>query len=353
MELNFDYKEGCYLFNGTSSPEVVLHKTTYKLATIQFDDWGDYKPFRLNTYDLTNRSDVETLNERYTKTASEQDPSLFYGVELGTIIEYDYKQMIFLRLVDKKILNFVLQRPLLFDYIQARDKYLVALGLDNIVALQTEFTLTWEQYFKIPLQSDKTIEWEVISEPIPLNLNVNESLIEEELGDKFTDDITIYDILGFIDTERFNNIPNEEIKDEITKLIKKTLEIAKENQAVGKEDPNKKPKPKMEKFFVELTYEKDGEQLTEVQEVEATSEFDALEFAKKIFYDKYEGQNNVKLLFTSALSNTNIVAPKEDETVIEPVKTPKTKQNKKTQEEILSQIDEVDPEDLLSLLEEI
>ena len=36
MELNFDYKEGCYLFNGTSFPEVVIHKTIYKFFTITF-----------------------------------------------------------------------------------------------------------------------------------------------------------------------------------------------------------------------------------------------------------------------------------------------------------------------------
>jgi hypothetical protein len=110
MELDFDYKEGCYLFNGTSFPEVVIHKTIYKLVTITFQDWGDYKPFGFRVYDLTNKLDVELLNEKYTKTASEQDPDDRYGVQLGTIVEYDYKDLIYLRIIDKKILSFILQR---------------------------------------------------------------------------------------------------------------------------------------------------------------------------------------------------------------------------------------------------
>lgn len=300
MELNFDYKEGCYLFSKTSFPEVVIHKTAYKLVTIVFQDYGDYKPFTLKIYDLTNKIDVEILNETYVRTMAEQDPDTRYGIKLGTIVEYDYKQLIYLRMVDKKILNFEFKRPLLFDYIQARDKYLVADALDRVMSLQSEFTLTWEQYFRIPLPSESKIDWDIVSEPIPLNPNINESLLNYELGDKFTDEITVYDILGFIDTEKFNNIPSEEIKNEISNLIKKALEIAKSNQAIGKEDPNK---PVIQEPIP-----------AEPKEEEVVS----------------------------------VIPPLEN---IEPVK--KARQKKKTQEEILSQIDEVDPEDLLSLLEEI
>jgi hypothetical protein len=298
MELNFDYKEGCYLFNGTSFPEVVIHKTIYKLVTITFQEFGDYKPFGFRVYDLTNKLDIELLNEKYTKTMAEQDPDKRYGVRLGTIVEYDYKDLIYLRIIDKKILSFVLQRPLLFDYIKARDKYLVANTLDRIGGLQAEFTTTWQQYFITPLESQEKIDWDIKSPPIALKFNVNENLLKDEFGDSFTDSITVYDFLGVIDTDTFNKIPNEELKDEISKLIKKTLEIAKENQAIGKEDPNK---------------------VIEIQEPISAVPIDN--------------------------ENDNVMA--------KAVKEVKSRKKKKTQEEIFKEIDEVDPEDLLSLLNEI
>jgi len=297
MELDFDYKEGCYLFNGTSSPEVVIHKTIYKLVTVTFQEYGDYKPFGFRVYDLTNKLDIELLNEKYKRTMAEQDPDDRYGVELGTIVEYDYKDLIYLRIIDKKILSFILQRPLLFDYIKARDKYLVADALDRVGGLQAEFTTTWQQYFEVPLESADKIDWTVKSPPIPLKSNVNENLLKDEFGETFTDSITVYDFLNVIDTDTFNKIPNEEIKDQISILIKKTLEIAKENQAIGKEEPKKEPviqKP------ISAVPKDDGD---------------------------------------------NVMAK-----AVEEVKSRKTK---KTQEEIFKEIDEVDPEDLLSLLNEI
>jgi hypothetical protein len=298
MELNFDYKEGCYLFNGTSFPEVVIHKTIYKLVTITFQEFGDYKPFAFRVYDLTNKLDIELLNEKYTKTMAEQDPDERYGVELGTIIEYDYKDYIYLRIIDKKILSFILQRPLLFDYIKARDKYLVADALDRVGGLQAEFSATWQQYFVVALESADKIEWTVKSPPIPLKQKINESLLKDEFGDDFTDSITVYDFLNVIDTDTFNKIPNEDLKDQISILIKKTLEIAKENQAIGKEDPNK---------------------VIEIQEPISAVPIDN--------------------------ENDNVMA--------KAVKEVKSRKKKKTQEEIFKEIDEVDPEDLLSLLNEI
>jgi hypothetical protein len=296
MELNFDYKEGCYLFNGTSFPEVVIHKTIYKLVTITFQEFGDYKPFAFRVYDLTNKLDIELLNEKYTKTMAEQDPDERYGVELGTIIEYDYKDYIYLRIIDKKILSFILQRPLLFDYIKARDKYLVADALDRVGGLQAEFSATWQQYFVVALESADKIEWTVKSPPIPLKQKINESLLKDEFGDDFTDSITVYDFLNVIDTDTFNKIPNEELKDQISILIKKTLEIAKENQAIGKEDPNK---------------------VIEIQEPISAVPID------------------------------------DDNVMAKAVKEVKSRKKKKTQEEIFKEIDEVDPEDLLSLINEI
>lgn len=363
MELNFDYKEGCYLFNKTTFPEVVIHKTIYKLVTITFQDYGDYKPFGYRVYDLTNKLDIELLNEKYTRTMAEQDPDTQnnFGVELGTIVEYDYLDLIFLRMIDKKVLSFELRRPLLFDYLKARDKYLVADSLDRLSSLQNEFNATWEQFFRIPLQSKENIDWDIKSEPIPLDLKVNETLLKDEFGDKFTDSITVYDFLSVIDTETFNKIPNEEIRDEISKLIKKTLEIAKENDVIGKEDPNRKPKQKLEKFFIECTYTKDGEQNVEVLEIEAPSEYEALEFAKKDFYDKHEGESNIDLLFTSAVEKPILAVPKDVNEVIsktaeeifqEGVDAKKNKK-KKTQEEIIAEVDDVDSEDLLSLLDQI
>ena len=359
MELKFDYKEGCFLFNGTSFTEVVIHKTIYKLVTITFQDWGDYKPFGFRVYDLTNKLDIETLNEKYTKTVSEQDPSVLYGIELGTIVEYDYLKLIFLRLVIKKILSFDLQRPLLFDYIKARDKYLAFDVLDRVSSLQNEFNSTWEQYFRIPIQSQDNIEWDVISEPIPLDLKVNEGLLNEEFGDKYTDSITVYDFLSIIDTDTFNKIPNEDIKNEISKLIKKTLEIAKENGVIGKEDPNKKPKAKPQNFYVELTYTKDGEQLTEVEEIEATNQDEALDFAKKNFYDKHEGESNIELDFTSPIEKPIDVVPKEQEKektaeeIFAEAVNEKKSRKKKNIEELNTEIENANPEDLLSLLNEI
>jgi hypothetical protein len=295
MELNFDYKEGCYLFNGTSFPEVAIHKTIYKLVTITFQEFGDYKPFGFRVYDLTNKLDIELLNEKYTKTMAEQDPDERYGVQLGAIVEYDYKDLIYLRIINKKILSFILQRPVLFDYIKARDKYLVADSLDRVGGLQAEFTASWQQYFQVPLESADKIDWVVKSPPIPLKSNVNEGLLKDEFGDTFTDSITVYDFLKVIDTDTFNKIPNQEIKDQISILIKKTLEIAKENQVIGKEDPNKKP----------------------------------------------------------VIQEPISVVPKEEEVFAKAVKEIKSKKDKKTQEQIFKEIDEVDPENLLSLLDEI
>ena len=298
MELDFDYKEGCYLFNGTSFPEVVIHKTIYKLVTVTFQEYGDYKPFGFRVYDLTNKLDVELLNEKYKSTMAEQDPDERYGVRLGTIVEYDYKDLIYLSIIDKKILSFILQRPLLFDYIKARDKYLVADALDRVGGLQAEFTANWQQYFQVPLESADKIDWTVKSPPIGLKSNVNENLLKDEFGDTFTDSITVYDFLNVIDTDTFNKIPNEEIKDQISILIKKTLEIAKENQAIGKEEPKKEP---------------------EIQEpITAVPKDD---------------------------DNENVMA--------KAVKEVKSRKKKKTQEQIFKEIDEVDPENLLSLLDEI
>lgn len=296
MELNFDYKEGCYLFNGTHFPEVVIHKTIYKLVTITFQEWGDYKPFGFRVYDLTNKLDIELLNEKYTRTVSEQDPDDSYGVRLGAIVEYDYKELIYLRIIDKKILSFVLQRPVLFNYIMARDKYLVADALDRVGGLQSEFSANWQQYFVVPLESKEKIEWDIKSEPIPLKPRVNESLLKDEFGDTFTDSITVYDFLNVIDTDTFNKIPNEELKDEISKLIKKTLELAKENQVIGKEDPNKEPEIQEPISVVPITT------------------------AEEIFKAGVDAKKN---------------------------------KSKKTQEQLFKEIDEVDPEDLLSLLNEI
>lgn len=355
MELNFDYKEGCYLFNGTSFPEVVIHKTIYKLVTITFQEFGDYKPFGFRVYDLTNKLDIELLNEKYTKTMAEQDPDNRYGVQLGTIVEYDYKDLIYLRIIDKKILSFILQRPLLFDYIRARDKYLVADALDRVGGLQSEFSATWQQYFFTPLESQENIDWDIKSPPIDLKPNINEDLLKDEFGDTFTDSITVYDFLSVIDTDTFNKIPNEELKDEISKLIKKTLEIAKENQAIGKEDPNKKIKEPKSKFFVELTYNKDGEQTSEIVEVFATNQFDALEIAKNEFLEKHKEDSTYELLFISPSEDKKLVVPISvgEEIFEKAIQEKKSRKNKKTQEELSKEIDEADPEDLLSLLNEI
>lgn len=355
MDLDFDYKEGCYLFNGTSYPEVVIHKTIYKLVTITFQEFGNYKPFGFRVYDLTNKLDIELLNEKYTKTMAEQDPDNRYGVQLGTIVEYDYKDLIYLRIIDKKILSFVLQRPLLFDYIKARDKYLVANALDRVNGLQAEYASNWQQYFITPLESQEKIDWEVKFLPIELKPNVNENLLKDEFGDTFTDSITVYDFLNVIDTETFNKIPNEELKEQISILIKKTLEIAKENQAIGKEDPNKKTQEPKIKFLIEATYNKDGEQFVDVEEIEATSEFEALDLGKKYFQDKHEGEKDIELLFVSRIEEKNSVVPiiTAEEIFEKAVQLKKNRKNKKTQEELSKEIDEADPEDLLSLLNEI
>ena len=122
--------------------------------------------------------------------------------------------------------------------------------------------------------------------------------MKDEFGETFTDSITVYDFLNVIDTDTFNKIPNEEIKDQISILIKKTLEIAKENQAIGKEEPKKEPV---------------------IQEPISAVPID----------------------------------DENDNVMVKAVKEVKSKKNKKTQEEIFKEIDEVDPENLLSLLDEI
>jgi hypothetical protein len=82
---------------------------------------------------------------------------------------------------------------------------------------------------------------------------------------------------------------------EISILIKKTLEIAKENQAIGKEEPKKEP----------------------------------------------------------VIQEPISAVPKDDDVLEKVVKKPISRKKKKTQEQIFKEIDEVDPEDLLSLLNEI
>jgi len=292
MELKFDYKEGCYLFNKTNKPELVIYKTIYSLVTVLFENFGSYEPFTYKTYDLTNGVDVDYLNENVVKIWAEQDPDDPYGVKLGTIVEYDYLLLVYIGMVDKKILNFTVKRPLLFDYKKAKEKYVTALTINTLNGLQNEFNQTWQQFYRIPINTKETVNWLIKSEPIELKLNVNESLLEDKFGDKFLSSITIQDFMNVIDTQTFNKIPNEEIKEEIAKLIRKTLEIAKENQAIGKEEVGTEPK---------------------------------------------------------------VVEPTPAEPTLEeqPKSITKKRGRKKTDTDILSKIDEVDPEDLLKLLEEI
>ena len=253
----------------------------------------------------------------------------------------------------------------MFDYIKARDKYLVADALDRIGGLQAEFSATWEQYFRIPLESKEKIEWDIISSPIALKSNVNENLLTDEFGSKFTDAITVYDFLNVIDTDTFNKIPNQEIKDEISKLIKKTLEIAKENNAIGKEDPNKVIEIKEpisavpisvgEEVFekaLKLSNLKKGDRFTfplsqedkDMGVSEMIYVFDSK--AKSTFYYK-SGDSEFS---TSENREVNLLSSKEPvlEKTIE-----KSRKSKKTQEQIFKEIEEVDPEYLLSLLDEI
>jgi hypothetical protein len=373
MELNFDYKEGCYLYSGTSFYEVVIHKTIYKLVTVVLQDFGDYKPFTVKVYDLTNKLDVEILNEKYTKIVAEDYSGKQYNILLGTIVEYDYLDLIFLRIVDKKILSFHLKRPLLFDYIKARDKYLVADSLDRVAFLQNEFNSSWEQYFRIPIESEDKIDWEIKSQPIPMKTKINESLLKDEFGHKDSEQITVYDFLSIIDTDTFNKIPNQEIKDEISNLIKKTLAIAKENEVIGKANPNKAIKldPKKTKKAVEpiintldtnegktlykIRYvlkalEKDGgDEYPHTEDFYSLTEQEALDKAERQINEDIKTSD----LHLKSIEVIDRVPPINRALIEETFVKEKAKKPKRTQAEIISQVDEVDPEDLLSMLDEI
>ena len=107
MELIMDYKEG-NLMNEGNTLYLVLFKTIYNIVILEFSrnmlvlpysEWNNNLPlFSWKNYNLTNRDDVEELNNKFVVTSTNnlvKFPDV-YKVEVGSVIEYDYKQLMYL-----------------------------------------------------------------------------------------------------------------------------------------------------------------------------------------------------------------------------------------------------------------
>ena len=72
--------------------------------------------------------DIRELNDLFDGSVmvnTDSPYSKVYGVEIGSIVEYDYKQMMLIGQTERNILSFTLKRPVLFDFNKATEKYIV------------------------------------------------------------------------------------------------------------------------------------------------------------------------------------------------------------------------------------
>lgn len=308
MELKMDYKEGNLIFDVYGDFYLVLFKTLYNVVLLKFNKNAMYKPysewannlplFSWENYNLTNKDDINMLNEGLKISISNNsgianNPKV-YGVEIGSIIEYDYKQMMLLGKTERKVLTFTIIRPVLFDFNKAKEKYIVFDRLGKLNELQGSYDSEWSEYLITPFASEENIDWTVVRDRLPFEELITKSFIENEFADKPTNKIDILDFYKVINYDKLNIIDNEEIKEQIIKLIKQTLIIAKENESIGIKSEPKKPKQNESKFTISFTYKlnpSDKYVLTVNQDIFAIDETDALNKAQGEFYDKYEGMN--------------------------------------------------------------
>jgi hypothetical protein len=259
MELIMDYKEGSLIFDRSGNMYLVSFKTLYNLVLIQFQssirydspysDWQSNLPlFTWKNYNLTNRDDISDLNGKFDGSlmvvSTVGNNKKVYGVEIGSVVEFDYKQMMLVGQTDRKILSFVLTRPVLFDFNKAKEKYIVFDRLSKLGDLQSEFDSNWSEYLITPFASKDNIDWTIVRDKIPFEEVIGKSLIENTFKYATTSEITLDEFYSVINTKKLNEIKDESIKSEIIELIKQTLILAKENNSIGiKSEPKKTVEP--------------------------------------------------------------------------------------------------------------
>ena len=262
MELIMDYKEGGLIFDRSGNLYLVSFKTLYTLVLIEFKDaiknqfpYSDFKNnlplFTWKNYNLTNRDDINELNGKFdgsgAVTAGSGGYKKIYDVELGSVVEFDYRQMMLIGQTDRKILSFVLTRPLLFDFNKAKEKYIVFDRLNKLGDLQSEFDSNWSEYLITPFASKENIDWTVVRDRLPFEEVIGKEFIENTFKYANTSDITLDEFYSVINIKKLNQIQDESIKNEIGELIKQTLILAKENNSIGiKAEPKKTVEPIVE-----------------------------------------------------------------------------------------------------------
>jgi hypothetical protein len=339
MELIMDYKEGNLIMDDISGRlYLVSFKTLYNLVLIEFQrdirerrpysDWQSNLPlFTWKNYNLTNKDDINELNNNFNITLDPKKISRYYpnvyGVEVGSVVEFDYKQMMLIGETERKVLTFKLTRPVLFDFNKVKEKYIVFDRLNKLNELQQDFNSNWADYFVTPLSSKENIDWVVVKDRLHFEEVIGKEFIINEFVHTPTDKITLNDFMEVIDTKKLNKIADESIKNEIINLIKQTLVLAKENETIGIKGEPAKPKEKENKFKVEYTFKlnaSDKDVLTEIYDIFATDEEEAIKKAQKEFYDIYEGLNY-------DLISVSLVEDVEQKEPVEPtVEVPLTKE---------------------------
>jgi len=276
-----DYKEGGLIFDKSGNMYLVCFKTLYNLVLIKFEsairydspysDWQNSLPlFIWNNYNLTNRDDINDLNSKFDGSimvvSTVGNHKKVYGVEIGSVVEFDYKPMMLVGQTDRKILTFMLTRPVLFDFNKAKEKYIVFDRLNKLSDLQSEFDSNWSEYLITPFASKDSIDWTIIRDKFPFEEFIGKEFIENEFIQTPTENITLDDFYNVINTKKLNEIKDESIKNEIKELIKQTLILAKENQSIGiKSEPKKVVEPIIESIdenAVKLSNLKKGDRFT-------------------------------------------------------------------------------------------
>jgi hypothetical protein len=292
MELIMDYKEGGLIFDRSGNMYLVSFKTLYNLVLIQFQsaittdkpysEWQNNLPvFSWKNYNLTNRDDINDLNAKFDGSGMVTNAPYkkVYGVEIGSVIEFDYKPMMLVGKTDRKILSFNLERPVLFDFNKAKEKYIVFDRLNKLSDLQNEFDSNWSEYLITPFASKENIDWTIIRDKLSFEEFIGKEFIENEFVQKPTKDITLGEFYSVINTKKLSEIKDESIKNEIIELIKQTLILAKENNSIGiKSETKNTAEP-----IIESVDENAGKTLYKINVVVSAMEKDGGTKYEKIF----------------------------------------------------------------------
>jgi hypothetical protein len=271
---------------------LVSFKTLYNLVLIQFQsaittdkpysEWQNNLPvFSWKNYNLTNRDDINDLNAKFdgSDMVTNAPYKKVYGVEIGSVIEFDYKPMMLVGKTDRKILSFNLERPVLFDFNKAKEKYIVFDRLNKLSDLQNEFDSNWSEYLITPFASKENIDWTIIRDKLSFEEFIGKEFIENEFVQKPTKDITLGEFYSVINTKKLSEIKDESIKNEIIELIKQTLILAKENNSIGiKSETKNTAEP-----IIESVDENAGKTLYKINVVVSAMEKDGGTKYEKIF----------------------------------------------------------------------